>query len=86
MLSISPDETAILSNSSGYFDIEQLFPLILKQLSRKQIKFFYNVQITNIEHRELFKFHTNQGTFTSKNVIIAGVHGLVKLQICLIVN
>ena len=29
MLSISPDETAILSNSSGYFDIEQLFPCLL---------------------------------------------------------
>ena len=72
VFSISPNETAILSNSSGYFDIEQLFPLILKQLSHKQIKFLYNVQIINIEHQELFKFHTNQGTFTSKNVIIAG--------------
>ena len=72
VFSISPNETAILSNNSGYFDIEQLFPLILKQLFHKQIKFFYNVQIINIEHQELFKFHTNQGTFTSKNVIIAG--------------
>ena len=55
MLSITPDETAILSNGSGYYDIELLFPLILKQISQKQIKFFYNIQIINIEHQELFK-------------------------------
>ena len=79
MLSITPDETAILSHGSGYYDIELLFPLILKQ-----IKFFYNIQIINIEHQELFKFHTNQGTFTSKNLIIAG--GALSSQIANMFN
>tara|TARA_B100000029_G_scaffold164808_1_gene161003 strand:+ start:3930 stop:5045 length:1116 start_codon:yes stop_codon:yes gene_type:complete len=72
MISISPNETTIFSKNSGYYNIEQLFPLILKQLANKQTKFLYNVQITNIEHQNLFKFHTNQGTFTSNNIIIAG--------------
>ena len=40
MLSMPSDEIAVISKNSGYYDIDHLFPIILKQLKSKNINFF----------------------------------------------
>ncbi|MGE4595361.1 MAG: FAD-dependent oxidoreductase [Nitrososphaerales archaeon] len=72
MLSIPSDEIAVISKNSGYYDINYLFPIILKQLKSKNINFFNNIEIKTIEHQNYFTFHTNHGIFTSDKVIITG--------------
>lgn len=72
MLSIPSDEIAVISKNSGYYDINHLFPIILKQLKSKNINFFNNIEIKTIEHQNYFTFHTNHGIFTSDKVIITG--------------
>ena len=72
MISVSPDTIAVLSKNSGYYDIEQLFPLIIKQLKSKNIKIFNNIKIKTIEHQNSFTFYTDHGIFTSDKVIITG--------------
>ena len=72
MLSMPSDEIAVISKNSGYYDIDHLFPIILKQLKSKNINFFNNIEIKTIEHQNYFTFHTNHGIFTSDKVIITG--------------
>jgi len=72
MLSIPSDEIAVISKNSGYYDINHLFPIIIKQLKSKNINFFNNIEIKTIEHQNYFTFHTNHGIFTSDKVIITG--------------
>ena len=72
MLSIPSDEIAVISKNSGYYDIDHLFPIILKQLKSKNINFFNNIEIKTIERQNYFTFHTNHGIFTSDKVIITG--------------
>ena len=72
MLSMPSDEIAVISKNSGYYDIDHLFPIILKQLKSKNINFFNNIEIKTIERQNYFTFHTNHGIFTSDKVIITG--------------
>lgn len=72
MLSMPSDEIAVISKNSGYYDIDHLFPIILKQLKSKNINFFNNIEIKTIEHQNYFTFHTNHGIFTSDKIIITG--------------
>ena len=72
MLSIPSDEIAVISKNSGYYDINHLFPIIIKQLKSKNINFFNNIEIKTIEHQNYFTFHTSHGIFTSDKVIITG--------------
>ena len=72
MLSMPSDEIAVVSKNSGYYDINHLFPIILEQLKSKNINFFNNIEIKNIERQNYFTFHTNHGIFTSDKVIITG--------------
>jgi glycine/D-amino acid oxidase-like deaminating enzyme len=72
MLSMPSDEIAVLSKNSGYYNIDHLFPIILKQLKSKNINFFNNIEIKTIKRQNYFTFHTNHGIFTSDKVIITG--------------
>ena len=72
MLSMPSDEIAVISKNSGYYDIDHLFPIILKQLKSKNINFFNNIEIKTIKRQNYFTFHTNHGIFTSDKVIITG--------------
>ena len=72
MISISSDELAIISEDSGYFDINHLFNIIFNYIQTQNIRIFTGVQIKKVQNNGSFLFHTNHGDFTSDKVIIAG--------------
>ena len=72
MISTPFNEIGIISEDSGYFDINQLFPFLFNYIQTQHNRLFTNVQIKNIQNEHPFRFHTNHGEFTSDKVIIAG--------------
>ena len=72
MLSLSSNEIAIISEDSGYFDINRLFPIIFNYIQTQQNRLFTDIKIKNVQNGNSFRFDTNYGEFTSDKVIIAG--------------
>ena len=70
--SLSSNETAIISEDSGYFDINRLFPIIFNYIQTRTNRLFTGVEINNVQNDNSFRFNTNYGEFTSNKVIIAG--------------